>query len=238
MGLKCQFHIHVKGDPMENIGYSAKELIDEAQRLGFDVLAITCHKEMVFKEKWKKYAEEKGILLIPGAEIVIKRKHVLCINTDEDINKVKTFEDLKRYKEAHPESLIIAPHPFFPGSVTLKKDLEKNIDLFDAIELCWAYTKYIDFNRKAAGIAEKHKKPLIATADCHLLKQLQTGGHCIIDAKPKISSIINTIKKSSYENRKIKNIHSPTTISKIIAYFIQVGWYHFTKLCQHSQRHL
>lgn len=231
--LKSQLHIHVKGDPADSISYNAKTLLDEAERLGFKVLAITCHRKVVFEEDWKKYAEQKKILLLPGIELEIDKKHIVCINANEEIQKVKTFRDLEKYKKAHPNSLIMAPHPFFPGKSTLKKDLEKNIDLFDAIEISWAYTKKIDFNRKAVKVAKKYKKTLIATADCHLLKQLKTDRYCLIEADPKISSVINAIKKN-----KIKNIHTPTTIPKIIEHFILTGWQNFKgtvgKLCQRS----
>ncbi len=223
--LKCQFHIHVKGDPADNVSYDAKKLIDEAARLNYDVIAITCHREIVFDEEWRKYAAEKEVLLLPGIEFEIDKKHILCINAHEDINKVNNFKDLKKYKKAHPLSLIIAPHPFFPGKTTLKDNLEKNIELIDAIEISWAYTKKIDFNRKAAEVAEKHKKPLIATADCHLLGQLQTGGHCLIEANPEISSIIQAINQN-----KIKSVHTPTTIPKIIKYFIQNGWQYLKEI--------
>lgn len=231
--LKSQLHIHVKGDPDDSISYDAKNLIDEADKLGFKVLAITCHREVVFEEEWKKYAQKKKILLLSGIELEIDKKHIVCINANEEIQKVKTFRDLEKYKNANPDSLIMAPHPFFPGKSTLKKELENNIDLFDAIEITWAYTKKIDFNRKAVKIAEKHKKTLIATADCHLLKQLKTDGYCLIEADPEISSVINAIKKN-----KIKNIHAPATIPKIIKYFILTGWQNFKgtviKLCQRS----
>jgi len=211
--LKCQFHAHCFGDPVHPLPYTPKQLIKKAKKLDYDVLAITCHKRIVFSPALKKYAQKKGILLIPGAEIEINKKHVLIINVHKSAEKIKTFEDLRTYRASHPESLIIAPHPYFPGFNTLKKELERHIDLFDAIEHSFSYTKTKNYNLKAIKIAKKFRKPLIATSDCHLLENLDLG-YAKIQSKKETNTIITAIK-----NNKITNFHSPTsyfTIFKMI----------------------
>ncbi len=215
--LKCQFHTHVLGDPEDRIKFTGKELIKKAKKLNYNVLSITCHNKIIFTKSMKKYAEKKGILLIPGIELSINKKHILVINPNENIYKIKTFNDLRNYKNTNKNCLIIAPHPFFPDIVSLKKELENYIDIFDAIEHCWAYTKYINFNKKAEKLAKKFNKPLISTLDCHVLKYFNSAGYCLVDAKQNTNSIIKAIKEN-----KIKNIHSPTSISKILNTLIQV----------------
>lgn len=215
--LKCQFHTHSAGDPMDFIPYTPKELIDEASKLNYDVLSITCHRKVVFNEELRNYAEEKGILLMPGIEFEIGKKQILGINIDQEIEQVRDFNDLKKYRETHPDCLIIAPHPYFPGKVCLKESLEENIDLFDAIEISFCYRPHINFNKKAAEIAKKHNKPLLATADCHRLEYLNTG-YFELDADKNIKSIIQSI-----QNKKIKNHTSPISWYQIIKFFITVG---------------
>lgn len=170
--LKTQLHIHVKGDFIDNIKHTWKDLIDHASKLNFNVLAITCHKKIFFPLQAKKYAKTKKILLIKGVEISLNKQHIIILNVHKDAEKIKTFEDLKSYKNTHKESLIIAPHPYFPSNRTLKNNLEKHIDLFDAIEFNYFYTKQKDYNKKAAEIAKKYAKPLLGTSDCHILKYL------------------------------------------------------------------
>ena len=46
--LKADFHTHVREDPRDEIGYTAKQLIAHAATLRFDVLAITCHDYVLF----------------------------------------------------------------------------------------------------------------------------------------------------------------------------------------------
>lgn len=207
--LKSQFHCHAYGDPVDDISHTPKRLIDEAARLKYEVLSITCHRKILFTKSLENYAHKKGILLIPGIEFEINKKHILCINADKDIYKIKTFDDLKNYRKNHPESLIIAPHPFFPG-LGLGKDLINNLELFDAIEISWAYTKFKDYNKKAIALAEKHGIPLIATADCHVLKNLDTA-YTMIDSEKNIKSIFKAIK-----NKKFQNFHQPTSTFRII----------------------
>jgi len=207
--LKCQFHTHSSEDPCDYIAYSAKDLIKKASELKYDVLAITCHRKLVYSKKLQKYAQKKGILLIPGIEFEIDKKHILGINTNREIEKVDSFEKLRNYKKQYPDCLIIAPHPFFPGKDALKKDLINNIDLFDAIEYSFCYTKTKDYNKKAVALAKRWHKPIITTSDCHILKYLDLG-YTLIKAEKNTKSIINAIKK-----QKIKLVSKPISYFKI-----------------------
>lgn len=212
--LKCQFHTHVKGDFVDRIPHTAEELIERASELKYDVLAITCHKTVIFNDHLKSYADKKGILLIPGIELSINKVHVLILNCDNEIKNIDSFDHLREYKKNHPNCLVVAPHPFFPGKLSLKNLLEKNIDLFDAIEHCFCYTKYIDFNKKALILAKKYNKPMIATSDCHVLKYLDSA-YTILDCEKNPDSIIQAIKqnKTQREHRPISHL----AVGKIIA---------------------
>jgi predicted metal-dependent phosphoesterase TrpH len=212
--LKCQFHAHAKGDMVDHISYTPKELIDKASFLGYNVLSITSHRKVIFNKELKKYAQKKGILLIPGIEFEINKKHILGINIDKKIEKIKTFEALKKYKTSHKNCLITAPHPFFPGKTTLKKELTENIKLFDAIEYCFCYTSTKNYNKEAISIAKQKELPTIATADCHDLKNLDIS-YTLIKSQKTTNKIIETIKKSSFSDKKIKLITKPISYFKI-----------------------
>lgn len=199
MKLKIQFHLHTKKDPIDDVKHTEMELIDEAARLGYDVLAITCHDVLIFEESLKKYAEKKRILLIPGIEKTILGRHVLIINADIHAQYIKNFADLKKYRQDHPEILVIAPHPCYPGPICLHKHLEKHIDLFDAIEYSWYHSaKLNQYNKKAIAIAEKHHKPLIGTADNHILKYVNMT-YSLVDAEKNVPSIFKAIKANNLQ---------------------------------------
>lgn len=192
--LKAQLHVHTRQDPVDNIKHTEKQKIDHAAACGYDVMAITCHNVVIFNEDLKKYAEEKRILLIPAIEKSIQRKHVLILNADIEAQKINSFEDLRKYKEEHPDCFVVAAHPYYPGWISLKKRLEEHIDLFDAIEHSWYHSKRINrYNKKARATAEKHGLPMLATSDNHLLPYFDHA-YSIVEADKDIHSIFQAIR--------------------------------------------
>ena len=82
--LKADFHSHTAEDPFHPwITYTAKDLIKNMAKRGYDVLAITCHNKRVFTEDLKKYAKKQGLLLIPGMELRLQGKDILLIDLPE-----------------------------------------------------------------------------------------------------------------------------------------------------------
>lgn len=207
--LKCQLHTHARGDLLDKIPHSPKELIRKAAELSYDVLAITCHKKVIFDKKLKNYAKNKGILLIPGVEIEINKKHIVILNATKKTEDIENFSDLEDYKQSHPNCLIVAPHPFFPGKISLKKALIENIALFDAIEYSFCYTKTKNYNKPAMTAGKLLKKPLIAASDCHILKNFDLA--CTyVDAPKNTPAIIQAIKAN-----KLHRVHRPISTFKI-----------------------
>lgn len=223
--LKCQLHIHVKGDPLDPILYDIKKLINEASSLKFNVIAITCHRKVIFNKKLAAYARRKGILLISGIELEIKGKHILALNIDKSIEKVDSFKKLQEFRQNHKSCFIIAPHPFFPGKTSLGKDLIENIQLFDAIENSFCYTKTRNYNLPAISLAKRWKKPLIACGDCHLLKQLNLG-FCLVKSQKNCKSLFQALK-----NHQFQNSTKPLTWAKLFRILIpMMGGYYFRKI--------
>lgn len=199
---KVQFHCHTKSDPEDWLFHSDEKLIDHAANYKYDVLSITCHNKIVYSKELAKYAEEKNILLIPGIEKAVDEKHVIIINAHEDAERICTFEDLSLYRKKHPESLIIAPHPYHPvpiKKVSLHEKLDKNIDLFDAIEFSSFHTKIFKFNKKAEKKSKIFKKPLIATSDDHVLSLIKYSYSYVYAPEKTIKSIISAVKKGNVQ---------------------------------------
>lgn len=196
--LKVQLHVHTKQDPVDNIKHTEKQKIDHAAKLGYDVMAITCHNVLIFNEDLKKYAEQKRILLIPAIEKSVEKRHVLILNADVEAQKIQTFNDLKLYKKNNPDCFMIAAHPYYPGWISLHDKLEKNIEVFDGIEYSWYHSKRINkYNRKAVEVAEKHDLPIIGTSDNHLLRYFDHT-YSIVEAKDKsIEALFQALKEKN-----------------------------------------
>ena len=130
-GLRADLHIHTReAEPF--IRYSAREVIARAAREGYRVLSITNHDTLTFTTDLAAFARDHGIVLIPGIEVTVEGRHVLIYNADVEIDKITTFAGLRHYRT--PEWLVVAPHPFFPSSYSLREKLWHEIELFDAIE--------------------------------------------------------------------------------------------------------
>jgi predicted metal-dependent phosphoesterase TrpH len=194
--LKVDLHLHTKEDPQDNVKYSGRELIEQAYLKGFDVLAITNHDEVTYDDYLAEYAKERGILLIPGVEATISRKHVVLLNTDYSPRKIRAFDDLRLLKDG--TGLIMAPHPFFPSFTSLNSKLERHLDIFDAIEYSHCYLKKINFNKKAENLAKRFGLPLIGTSDAHSLWQIGTT-YSLIEAEKDLESVIAAIKVGKVE---------------------------------------
>jgi predicted metal-dependent phosphoesterase TrpH len=179
MLLKADFHIHTREDPHDFIRHTAVELLHEAARQGFDVIAITCHNKRLWNEDLRRRAEDLGIVLIPGVEAAIEGRHTLLLDMPYSRLRVRNFQHVRRLKR--DGGLVIAPHPFFPAPKCLKGKLRENVDLFDAIEFSHFYTQRVDFNRKAVAYARLMGVPLVGTSDCHRLWQLGTT-YTLVDA--------------------------------------------------------
>jgi predicted metal-dependent phosphoesterase TrpH len=193
--LKADLHLHTAEDPCDRIRYTAKEIISKAAEEGFDVLSITNHRIVTFGPELSSYARERGILLIPGVEATIRRRHVLLLNPPPG----KIYSDFSHLsKLRRPETLIVAPHPYFPGTYSLNGYLLKHRSLFDALEYCHFYSPRINFNQKAIEVCQSHGFPLIGNSDAHFLSQFGTT-YSLIYAEKNLESIFKAIRENRIE---------------------------------------
>jgi len=197
MILKIDLHTHTSEDPSEPIPYDTFQLIDRASERDYDVIAITNHNTVTYNQEVAKYAEHRGILLLPGIELRIPRKHILIINPSfQIVPRDIQVEELATIKS--PNSLLIAPHPFFPGGSSLGTMLLKHISFFDAVEFCHCYNHSINFNKKAIDVAGRYNLPLVGTSDCHNLREFGTT-YSLVEAEKNPYSVINAVKEGKIE---------------------------------------
>jgi len=169
--MKVDFHLHTREDPVDCLEHSAIELLHRAHKLGFHALAITLHGHVLTDEAVFTTARDLGIRLIPGAELRVDGADVVILNLSaEEARGLRSFRDLAAFRQRRGDSvLIIAPHPYFVLGGSLGRQLVRHLDLFDAIEISHFHTRWFDRNRPAVAVAERFRKPLIATSDAHRL---------------------------------------------------------------------
>lgn len=169
--IKVDLHIHTLDDPKDIIDYSAHQLLEKAKGLGFGVLAITLHDAVFDRSEVFADAKEMGILLISAAEMRIEGADIILLNISADEAKsLRTFADVRALRARRGDSIFtIAPHPFYVLGGSIGSRLLEEMDCFDAIEQCHFHKGPMNPNRRAARIARRFAKPLIATSDAHRL---------------------------------------------------------------------
>lgn len=176
--IKLDLHIHTLDDQKDALDYSAHELLERAQALGIEVLAITLHDLVFDRREVFEDAASMGILLISAAEMRLHGADVVLLNvTREEAEALKDFDDVRRLRAQRGDSIFtFAPHPFYVmgGSIGGQR-LVENIDCFDAIEICHFHKGLFDRNRPARNVAARYGKPLLATSDAHQLSAF--GSH-------------------------------------------------------------
>src|SRR5262249_8674329 len=106
---------------------------------------------------------------------------------------VCTMEDIAAAKT--PDSLVIAPHPFYPAGIAGAEMLETHGAVFDAVEFSGLYTPLTQqFNRRATAHAGRAGLPVIGNSDTHFLWQL---GRTLtaIDAPPDTAAVIAAMRE-------------------------------------------
>jgi predicted metal-dependent phosphoesterase TrpH len=212
--LKADLHLHTAEDPLDCIRYTAQEFISKAADEGFDVISITNHHRMTFNQDLFSHAQARGILLIPGIEMTIQRRHVLVLNPPP-YKICSDFFSLSKLRR--PETLIIAPHPYFPGTYSLNGYLLKHLNLFDALEYCHFYSQMINFNLRAVEVSQAFGFPLVGNSDAHFLSQLGAT-YSLIYAEKNLEAVFAAIRQNKVKiiSRPLKNLEMGSIVNRFL----------------------
>lgn len=209
--LKADLHLHTTEDPYDVVAPTAREMIDRAAGMGYEVLAITNHLTRTYTEELAEYAARKGILLIPGAEIVIGLKHIVVLNPTDEALAARSFETLRQAvnKNGRPMA-VIAPHPFLPSIASPARCIYDHVDIFDALEHTAYYFRLLNYNRRTRRIARRLGLALVGNSDAHYSWQFGRT-YSMIRAQKTVEGVIEAIKKG----KSIKVISRPLPINRI-----------------------
>ncbi len=224
MWLKADLHIHTCEGPEGFVPWTPQELIDLAAQTGYQVLSFTDHDRVTYSPVLARYAQERGILLIPGVEATVEGRHVLLYNFPCPPEALRSFGDIRRHKGSN--TLVVAPHPFFPGPTSLRHRLLEHLDLFDAIEHCHFYTPWINYNRPAQRLAQSNAIPLLGGSDAHLPCQFERA-HSLIEADPNPEGVLSAIRSG-----RVRVVSQPLKshtlcaigVSLVSGAVLQAGW--------------
>jgi predicted metal-dependent phosphoesterase TrpH len=216
MPLKVELHAHTDLDPEDRIPHTTRDLIDRAADLGYHAVAVTLHDRYFDPAPHAAHARERGVLLLAGIERTVSRRHVLLVNFGPECASVRTFDDVARLKAASG-GLVVAPHPFYPTTSAMGRELNAQVALVDAIELNAMYTRHVDFNRRAVAWARANDKPLVGNSDVHRLEQMGTT-FSLVDADPSPDAICEAIRRGRVEVRTepLSLIRAVSTFTRMV----------------------
>ena len=172
---RVELHSHCHGDPVDRyLRHTIFEHIDQAKKVGLDAIAVTYHRKICVNPEAEEYARERGMLLIPGMEAEVNRRHLVVLNLAKgDLSPEPTWNEIRALRLRKPDVLIMAPHPFYPHPSCLGRAMEGHADCIDAVEWCFIHVNWlhgrINPNARAARWAEKHGKTVVASSDAHSL---------------------------------------------------------------------
>ena len=224
MWLKADLHLHTNKGPEGFVPWTPQELIDLAAQTGYQVLSFTDHDRVTYSPALARYAQERGIVLIPGVEATVEGRHVLLYNFPCPPEALRSFGDIRRHKGSN--TLVVAPHPFYPGPTSLRKKLLENLDLFDAIEYSHFYTSWLNRNRRGVGFAQDRGIPLLGGSDAHLPRQFGTT-YSLVEADPSSEGVLSAIRAARVQVVS-RPLHTRALcaigVSLVSGAVLQAGW--------------
>jgi hypothetical protein len=130
-------------------------------------------------------------------EATLSGKHVVILKPAlKDNFPSRTLEQLPEL--VTEDSLVFAPHPYFPHLKSLGDRCLDHAASLHAVEYSHFYTRHINFNKKAVKTAEACSLPLVGTSDSHQLWEFGTT-YSLVEADRDVDSIIRSVKLGKVE---------------------------------------
>lgn len=147
---------------------SVRKLLEAAQRVDLDAIAVTDHDTVDGGLEAARLAEEYDLLGIPGIEVSSRDGHVLGLGVRTAIQAGRPFgETLAAIREAG--GIAIVPHPFQESRHGVCANIdESELATADAIEVYNSRLITGRGNRQAAGFADRAEVPATAGSDAHV----------------------------------------------------------------------
>ncbi len=173
--MKIDMHIHSIYSSDGNV--PVEMILKIAKKKGLDAIAITDHNEIRGALKAKKL---RIIPVIVGIEVSTSKGHVLGYDIDCQIPRHLSVEET--IEKIHDcGGFAVAAHPYRFWSGIGEKEVIKNAEIFDAVEIFNGRCKKSS-NKKARKLAERLGKGFTAGSDAHFSYEIGKAG-VIVDCE-------------------------------------------------------
>lgn len=161
--IKVDLHVHSEGSYDAN--ESVDHILEHAQHIGLDAIAVTDHNCIEKSLEASEKAEDYGLIGITGVEVSTSDGHLLALGVEELPEKGKSFiETVKEIRELGGTAVV--PHPFQRTRHGVKKSKIQSIDAVEVYN-SWLFTGWR--NKRAKKYARNRDLPEVANSDAHTL---------------------------------------------------------------------
>ncbi|WP_138797311.1 PHP domain-containing protein [Halostella sp. PRR32] len=164
--LSAELHCH------SSLSYDGRDpvelLLQQAEAVGLDALAVTDHDEIDASLAAAEKAEEYGLVGIPGMEVSSAAGHVLALGVEERVPAGLTYDEtLNRIRDLG--GIAVVPHPFQESRHGVLAKVSKDaLARADAIEVYNSRLLTGRANRQAERFAKGRGLPMTAGSDAHI----------------------------------------------------------------------
>lgn len=171
----CLIDLHMHTNHSKDCATDPEALLYVAREVGLTAIAVTDHDEISGALACAELADEYGIQVIVGEEVMTQVGEVIGLFLTERVEPGMTWEDTVRAIRAQ-DGLVYVPHPFdrlhrIPDVNTLRDSIE---DL-DVLEVYNSRLTFDRYNRDAERFARKYNLIEGAGSDAHVPQGLGTA---------------------------------------------------------------
>ena len=168
--LSVELHSH------SELSYDGRDpvelLLEQAEAVGLDALAVTDHDEIDASLEAAALAEEYGLVGIPGMEVSSAAGHVLALGVEAIVPAGLEYDEtLDRIRELG--GIAVVPHPFQTSRHGVAAHITHDqLAAADAIEVYNSRLFTGRSNRQAEAFAEARGLPMTAGSDAHIAEMV------------------------------------------------------------------
>jgi predicted metal-dependent phosphoesterase TrpH len=191
--LSVELHTH------SALSYDGRDpvdlLLEQAEAVGLDALAVTDHDEIDASLEAAAKAQEYDLVGIPGMEVSSSAGHVLALGVEELIPAGLTFEEtLDRIHDLG--GIAVVPHPFQKSRHGVAPHISREtLASADAIEVYNSRLFTGRSNRQAERFAEDHDLPMTAGSDAHIAEMVGQAVTEVDAYHPSAEAILDAIQE-------------------------------------------
>jgi predicted metal-dependent phosphoesterase TrpH len=147
-------------------------LLEQAEAVGLDALAVTDHDEIDASLEAAAAAREYGLVGIPGLEVSSAAGHVLALGVEKLVPAGLPFDEtLDRIRDRG--GIAVLPHPFQSSRHGVAPHVSRDqLRQADALEVYNSRLLTGRANRRAERFAETHGVPMTAGSDAHIAEMV------------------------------------------------------------------